>query len=169
MAVSRLYLLRHAKAAWAAPGMRDFDRPLERSGRNDAAAIGLAMRERGYVPEVTLCSGARRTRETLECVAEHADLGRVAFSDTLYRADAAGYLDIVRRHDGDGPVLVIGHNPMMEDLAAAIAPVGEASARAAIAAGFPTCGLAVIRLAGRLAEAELGAGFLEAFVTPAEL
>ncbi|RUX92559.1 histidine phosphatase family protein, partial [Mesorhizobium sp. M7A.F.Ca.CA.004.04.1.1] len=38
--MSRLYLLRHAKAGWALPGMRDFDRPLDASGRSDAEMMG---------------------------------------------------------------------------------------------------------------------------------
>src|SRR5438445_2481303 len=53
--VSRLYLLRHAKAGWALPGMRDFDRPLDASGRADAEIMGTAMRSRGYIPDLTLC------------------------------------------------------------------------------------------------------------------
>ncbi|RUZ11954.1 histidine phosphatase family protein, partial [Mesorhizobium sp. M7A.F.Ca.US.007.01.2.1] len=47
--MSRLYLLRHAKAGWALPGMRDFDRPLDASGRADAEMMGAAMRSRLYV------------------------------------------------------------------------------------------------------------------------
>ncbi|TIV15839.1 MAG: histidine phosphatase family protein, partial [Mesorhizobium sp.] len=38
--MSRLYLLRHAKAGWALPGVRDFDRPLDESGKADAEAMG---------------------------------------------------------------------------------------------------------------------------------
>jgi phosphohistidine phosphatase len=167
--VSTLYLLRHARAAWAAPGMRDFDRPLDVSGRSDAEATGAAMRACGYVPDVTLCSNARRARDTLEGVAGHADTGRVIFSDTLYSADASDYLAAIREQNGRDSVLVIGHNPMMEDLAVAIATEGEASARAALMSGFPTSGLAVIRLPGTLSEASPGTGYLEAFLTPADL
>ncbi|RVB55078.1 histidine phosphatase family protein, partial [Mesorhizobium sp. M7A.F.Ca.CA.004.06.1.1] len=64
--MSRLYLLRHAKAGWALPGMRDFDRPLDASGRSDAEMMGAAMRSRLYVPDRTLCSNAKRAKETLE-------------------------------------------------------------------------------------------------------
>ena len=149
--------------------MRDFDRPLTQSGRADAQAMGRAMHERGYVPALTLCSGALRTRETLECMARYAELGRIDFDDTLYRGDAADYLEIIRHYEGDGPVLVIGHNPVMEQLATAIAPEGEAGAGAALASGFPTCGLAVIRLPGPVFGTKPGTGFLEAFVTPADL
>ncbi len=167
--MSRLFLLRHAKAGWALPGMRDFDRPLDETGRADAEALGEAMRLRGYVPDITLCSGALRARETLEGVAGHADTGRVVFNDHLYSEDAAGYLAIVRDHADSGSVLVVGHNPMMEDLAGAIAGDGEVTARATLGLGFPTSGLAVVAFPSSLRKAALGAGYLEAFLTPAML
>jgi phosphohistidine phosphatase len=167
--VSRLYLLRHAKAGWALPGMRDFDRPLDAGGVADAAATGAAMRINGYIPDLTLCSNAKRARETLEGVAGHSDTGRVVYLDSLYSQDASGYLDTIRAHGAHGSLLVIGHNPMMEDLAFAVAGDGEAGAKAALANGFPTCGLAVIRFSPGLAQIAPAAGFLEAFCTPADL
>ena len=135
--MSRLFLLRHAKAGWALPGMRDFDRPLDASGVEDAQTTGVAMRASGYVPDFTLCSTARRARETLEGVAGHADTGRVVYLDSLYSDDAAGYLATIRGHGAHGSLLVIGHNPMMEDLAMALAGDGEEGARQTLAYGFP--------------------------------
>ena len=90
MLVAKLYLLRHAKAGWALPGTRDFDRALDPSGIADAEAIGTAMRANGYVPDLTLCSGALRARETLGGIASHTDTGRVLYFDKLYSEDAAG-------------------------------------------------------------------------------
>lgn len=166
--MSRLYLLRHAKAGWAAPGMRDFDRPLDETGLADAEAMGRTMRTQNLVPDLTLCSSAARARQTLEGVAAGADTGRVHFLDSLYSEDAAGYLAIIREHGRAGSLLVIGHNPMMEDLAMAMAGNGEPAAKAALAHGFPTSGLAVIRFGGGLPDAEPDRGYLEAFVTPSE-
>jgi phosphohistidine phosphatase len=165
--VGRLFLLRHAKAGWALPGVRDFDRPLEASGRADAEAAGAEMHCRGYVPDITLCSNALRARETLEGIAGHADTGRVLFCDKLYSDDAAGYLALIHENADSGSVLVIGHNPMMEDLAAAISGSGDPSARAALSSGFPTAGLAVIAFPGSLKHASPGNGYLEAFYMPA--
>lgn len=165
--MGRLFLLRHAKAGWAMPGVRDFDRPLEASGRADAEATGTEMRSRGYVPDITLCSNALRARETLEGIAGQADTGRVLFSDKLYSEDAAGYLALIHEASNGGSVLVIGHNPMMEDLATAVSGDGDPSARAALSSGFPTSGLAVIAFPGSLKQASPGNGYLEAFHTPA--
>ena len=165
--MATLFLLRHAKAGWALPGVRDFDRPLEASGRADAEATGAEMRNRGYVPDLTLCSNALRARETLEGVAGEADTGRVLFSDKLYSEDAAGYLALIHENADSGSVLIIGHNPMMEDLAAAVSGNGNADAKALLNSGFPTSGLAVIDFPGSLKQAAPGNGYLEAFHTPA--
>jgi phosphohistidine phosphatase len=165
-AVSRLFLLRHAKAAWALPGMRDFDRPLDAAGLADAEATGISMQAHGYIPELTLCSNAVRARQTLEGIAANADTGRVLYFDDLYREDASGYLSIIRKSGNVGTLMVIGHNPMMEDLALALAPQGDEDARATLHAGFPTSGLAVLRFPGNLSEAVPGTGYLEAILMP---
>lgn len=165
--MGRLFLLRHAKAGWALPGVRDFDRPLDASGHADAEAAGADMRSRGYVPDITLCSDALRARQTLEGIAGQTDTGRVIFSDRLYSDDAAGYLALIHENADRGSVLIIGHNPMMEDLATAISGDGDAAARATLSSGFPTSGLAVIAFPGSLKDASPGDGYLEAFHTPA--
>ncbi|TIX64105.1 MAG: histidine phosphatase family protein, partial [Mesorhizobium sp.] len=141
--MSKLYLLRHAKAGWALPGMRDFDRPLDASGIADAETMGAAMRARSYIPDLTLCSNAKRARQTLE----------------------AGYLNLIRSNGGPSSLLVIGHNPMTEDLTIALSGDGDESARGMLNHGFPTSGLAVVRFDGSLADAAQGTGYLDAFLT----
>jgi phosphohistidine phosphatase len=167
--MSRLYLLRHAKAGWAAPGMRDFDRPLDPIGCTDADSIGAGMRAREYIPDLVLCSTAKRARETLDWVARHIGSPRAVFSDSLYSTDAAGYVDFIREAADGEKVLLIGHNPMMEDLGEALSGGGDEHARHALHGGFPTSALAVIRFPGKLADTAPGKGYLEAFVTPADL
>jgi phosphohistidine phosphatase len=169
--MTTLFLLRHARAGWPEPGMRDFDRPLDDTGKADAAAIGGIIRIFGYVPDLILCSAARRARETFDGAFGHArgDYGHVSFLDSLYGEDAAGYLAIVQEFGGDmESLMLIGHNPMTEDLATAISGNGSDEARAAMIGGFPTSALAVIRFDGSLAEAAPGKGYLEAFVLPSD-
>lgn len=167
--MTRLYLLRHAKARWAEPGSRDYERALEASGRADAEQVASAMLLAGHVPDRVLCSGARRARETWQVASRHLAVADVRFMDELYSSDAAGYLDIVREVGGDGSVMVVGHNPMMEDLANALSRGGEADALKAVARGFPTCGLAVIRFSTPLARIAPEDGFLEEFIAPRDL
>ena len=80
--------------------------------------------------------------------------------------DAAGYLALIQEKADSGSVLVIGHNPMMEDLATAVSGDGDHAAKATLGSGFPTSGLAVIAFPGSLRKAAPGAGYLEAFHTP---
>lgn len=148
--------------------MRDFDRPLDDTGNSDSEAIGNAMAAADYVPDMTLCSGAARARQTLAGIAGRTDTGKVVFSDQLYITDAAGYLDMIREQNGADALLVIGHNPMMEDLALALSGSGDDAARASLNTGFPTAGLAVISFDGGLAAAAPGKGRLEAFILPGE-
>lgn len=166
--MATLYLLRHAKAGWALPGVRDFDRSLDETGQRDSEEMGQVMALNGYVPDLTLCSGALRARQTLAGIAAKTDTGKVVFSDTLYMTDAAGYLDLIRDQSNVSSLLVIGHNPMMEDLALAVSGDGEDIAKSALNSGFSTAGLAVISFAGGLADASLGSGRLEAYITPGD-
>jgi len=165
----RLYLLRHAKARWAEPGVKDYDRGLDASGKADAEQLGIDMLEAGYVPNLVLCSGAKRARDTWNAIAQHVEADDVRFLEGLYSSDAAGYLDIIRESDSSGSVLVVGHNPMMEDLAVALSREGEEQALAAVRRGFPACGLAVIRFSTALAEIAPEDGYLEAFLKPHSL
>lgn len=167
--MNRLYLMRHAKARWAEPGSRDFDRAIELSGKSDAEMIAASMLLAGYMPDMVLCSGAKRARETWEAAARHLPVADVRYFDGLYSSDAGGYLDIIRSAAGSGSALVVGHNPMMEDLAMALSRDGDPEAVEAVNGGFPTCGLAVIRFSTPLSAIAPEDGYLEDFVAPRDL
>jgi len=167
--MARLLLLRHARAAWAEPGMRDFDRPLDASGRVDADAMGAVIAISGCVPDIVVCSGARRARETWEAVGKHLHpTCQAIFTDELYVTDATGYLNIIRQHADAQTLMLVGHNPMIEDVCFAVAQEGQQAAIEARAGGFPACGLAVIDMRGSLENAAPGIGYLEEFHSPAE-
>jgi phosphohistidine phosphatase len=166
--VSRLYLMRHAQAGPTQPGARDFDRPLDVSGLAQARSIGLAMRDRGYVPKLTLCSTARRTRETLETIGTQVDLGRVLIFDQLYDGGTAAYLQLIQEYGDVSDLLVIGHNPTMEYLAATLPAVTSNEAQDRRRAGFPTAALAVIDFDGDLTDLQPSTGRLTAFLFPAD-
>lgn len=159
----RLYLLRHAKARWAEPGQRDFDRSLDATGIADAERLGAYLKEHGLKPARIAASSSRRTRETVAALDGIVPDDRIAYLDTLYDATAVQALEIVRAEADGGDLMIVGHNPVMEDLAAAL--VGEDTD--ALQAGFPTCGLAVITFDAALSSIEPDAGILELFWTPA--
>ena len=150
--------------------MRDFDRPLDAGGRQDADTTGAAMLAAGYVPDRVICSNAKRAKETWDAVARYLRATRdVIFADQLYITDATGYANLIAENAGVGTLLIVGHNPMIEDVCFALAPNGDADAVSARSSGFPASGLAVIDFPGSLGEAAPSKGRLDAFITPAEL
>ena len=167
-----LYLLRHAKSDRGNPELSDIERPLAPRGRRDAPTMADYMRERDYRPHLILCSPATRTRETL------ALLRPVLGPDIPAEYDRKLYLGspdllLQRLRDVDetvASVLLIGHNPGLERLAAALAPRGERRALSRMREKFPTCGLAVIHLhIDRWEQTDLGSGTLTDFMVPSGL
>jgi len=145
--------------------MRDFDRPLDQRGTADAALVSKAMADEGLLPDTVLCSPARRCVETFEILSRHLPVDCPAhYPEGLYDKAHSYYLDLVSRHGG-GTLLVVGHNPMMEDTARALALTAEEWPGHRLRKGFPTAGLAVIDL-------EPGGttgGHLSRFLTPKRL
>jgi phosphohistidine phosphatase len=167
--LSRLFLFRHGKAAWAEPGMRDFDRKLDDRGIEEARAMGKLMKRRNLVPDRVICSTAARAVETLEGLnaALHLE-GVTTYEQNLYATDAPGYLEIAGATDFDGDVMLVGHNPMLEDAALALAKDGEHEALQTLHMGFRTAGLAIIRFEGPTSAFTTDTGYLEAYLTPAD-
>jgi len=155
-----ILLLRHAKSDWGDRDMADIDRPLNRRGQAAAPVMAAWIADHGLRPDVVLCSTARRTRETLALVRPaFADKVPEVLDEALYLAEVPVLL--ARLHavdDAVGTVMVIAHNPGLEDLAAELS---------SFAGHMPTAGLVVIRfniISWR--EIAPGDGTLQAFVTP---
>ncbi len=164
--MSRVYLLRHAKAATALPGMKDFDRPLDASGRELAARLGAAMLANGLVPEKIIASPSARTRETLAAVVSLLPFEiETEFDRSLYDGDGDPYLAAVVKGGDAGSVMLVGHNPMTEEAAMRLCAGGDPEALSKLQFGFPTGGLAVIDLPGALSDAKPRSGNLTMFIT----
>ena len=140
-----LYLLRHAKWSWDDPVLVDHERPLSPRGRRAAARIAEHLNSEGIRPALVLCSSSRRTRQTLELVAAALpDVPRQVEAD-LYRADAGSLLRRLQQlPDTAGSVLLVGHNPGLQDLALALAGGGDSETLARLRAKTPTGALATL-------------------------
>ena len=172
----RLLLLRHAKSDWSDAARGDEDRPLTARGRKAAAAMGAYMCEHRYVPGRVLCSTARRTRETLEWLLPALGANpSVAYDESLYLAEWPRLLrEIQAAPDAASPVLVIGHNPGLQELAVALVrEPDEKSERARVKKlkeKFPTGALAVIDFDVKAwSDVAPGIGRLCEYVRPKEL
>ena len=165
----QLVVLRHAKSDWPA-GVADEDRPLGRRGLRDAGAAGRWLLEHDERPELVWCSPARRTRETWDALSDQLGTGpgpEVRFDGRVYEASLDDLLGVVR----DTPpacarVLLVGHNPGVQELVLALARRGSDDARALAAAKYPTSALAVLDLSGQWADVAPGSGMLSTFAVP---
>lgn len=130
-----LLLLRHAKSSWKQPELRDHDRPLNKRGKKEAPRVGKYLKENSLVPDLVLSSTASRARDTAQAVAEESGYaGEIELKGDLYLSDTACYLDILRSlPDEVRRVLVVGHNPDLEELLALLTDATQHLATAALA------------------------------------
>lgn len=133
-----LLLLRHGKSRWgeSAP---DHDRTLRKRGERDAARVGRFLEREGLPPDWVWSSTATRAADTAQIVVKAGDFD-VAVEEVseLYGADLDDILAVAARTpDWAATVLVVGHNPGMEETASTLTRRD---------CGMATCTLAAIVL-----------------------
>jgi len=133
--VKTLLLLRHAKSSWKHPELADHERPLKKRGRRDAPKLGRLVVEQGLVPGLVLSSSAVRAMETAAAVSAACGEGtELRELRELYLAGVDEYALLLRGlPDTRDPVMVVGHNPALEELLTALTGVREALPTAALA------------------------------------
>src|SRR5262245_23071710 len=116
--MKRLFVLRHAETSPAREG-GDRERKLTAQGLQDAAALGLAMKANGLIPDFVWCSPVTRTRQTLDQILE--TLGKIPaeFPKVIYEGGYSELLSMVQgTDDAYEALLVVGHNPSIHQFAA---------------------------------------------------
>lgn len=135
--------MRHAKAAGALPGEQDFDRNLDDHGFAEAELVATKAADLGYRPDMIISSTAARCRQTTEAVRRAiAESIEPVFVDQLYNGTLGTYLAILDNQKTMPSIMLVGHNPTMEELLEAL--IGDHRTTRAIPGGFPTAGLAVL-------------------------
>lgn len=166
-----LYVLRHAKSDWGDSSLRDFDRPLNERGWKAAKAMGRAMREREFMPDLVLVSPAARTIETLARVEEgFGDKFEVIEERSIYLAEIETLIGLVRSAPAEfGRLMIVGHNPGMHELVLSLTE-GPRDLREEAASKFPTAALAEISFdVGDWADVAPGTGQVRSFLKPRDL
>ena len=147
--MKRLGLFRHAKSDIQARGTRDFDRPLNDRGRKGATLMGDFIRRQPQRWDKVIASPAVRTVETIE-IAAGARAGRfpIAWDERIYLASAATLRELLREADDAlDAVMLVGHNPGLEDLILDLVPDdGSSPLRDLVEQKFPTAAFAVLEL-----------------------
>lgn len=168
----RLFALRHAKSSWNNAYQADFERPLAPRGRRAAEAVAEHVAGLSAAPALVLCSTARRAQDTLEPLrARLPESTEIRLEDDLYGAAGTELLDRLRTVSDDvESVMVVGHNPGLEELVRGLGREGDAELIARVHSKFPTAALATLAFDGLWKD--LGAGGpvrLEDFVVPGDL
>jgi phosphohistidine phosphatase len=130
-----LLLLRHAKSSWKDESLDDHDRPLNDRGKKEAPRMGQLLLEEHLLPDIILSSDAKRCRRTVEKVCDAAGYrGETMLSSELYLANPATYLKVLARLSEEiSRVLVVGHNPGLEELLETLVEKYEPMTTAALA------------------------------------
>lgn len=150
------------------PGERDLDRALDARGRCEAQSMAGTMAVNGFLPAQVLCSPARRCIETWRTVEETSGFRvPVRYCVELYAKGHDAYVDLIAAAAGPS-VLLVGHNPMMDDTARALVYRNGGAFDGPLASGFPAGALAIIDLPDQLSSAPAGKGRLSGFLTPGD-
>lgn len=168
-----LTLLRHAKSGWDDMSLRDFDRPLNAKGQRAAQVVGRNMRTLALGFDRVVASPAVRVVETLEHVARgYGGTLSPEWDRRLYLASVASLVDVVQEQADDiTRLLLVGHNPGLEDLVLALVPASAANPlRDGVEEKFPTASIAVMTFAvERWADVGFDGATLAHFVRPRDL
>ena len=167
----RLYALRHAKSSWSDPSLGDHARPLAPRGEEALRRLRRHLARSAVAPDLVLCSSARRTTMTLDGIAA-ALPARIdtRIEDELYAASSRELLERLHRIADDvSGVMVIGHNPGLEDLALLLVGPADGGVYRRMATKFPTGALATLTFSGSWAKLAPGTATLESFVVPRDL
>ena len=116
--MKNLLVLRHAKSSWNDPALDDHERPLNKRGRRDGPRMGKLVREYGLIPDIVIASDAVRAQLTAETVADAARYaGEILLDRRLYMAGPADIVSLLRTvRENAETVMIVGHNPGLEEL-----------------------------------------------------
>lgn len=169
--VKTLYAMRHAKSSWNDANLDDFDRPLAPRGAKAARRVGRFLEGVDPRPTFVLCSTATRAVETYEALAGRLSYTlSTSFRDDLYGASAASMLEIVSNAPDDvTALLLIGHNPGVQDFVAGLTSKDERIDAEQLRDHFPTAALAKLTVRGRWSDLGDDGATLESFVIPRAL
>ena len=121
-----LILIRHAKSSWDAPGLSDFDRPLNERGKKDAPEMAERLKEKGIKVDQFVSSPAKRAKKTAKYFAEVFGQPKedIVLVDVLYAANISVFRKVVGELENKNDVVAIfSHNPDITEYAASLTNV----------------------------------------------
>lgn len=113
-----LYLMRHAKSSWSDPALTDPERPLNARGKRDAIKMGKFLTEQKKLPSIIVCSDAKRAMKTAKRLIKASKFtGPLEVNPNLYGSSVKQHIEVINQQlDHHNSLLMIAHNPILEDL-----------------------------------------------------
>jgi len=162
-----LYLLRHAKSSWKEPGLSDHDRPLSKRGRHAANLVAAYLRRVKIVPDLVICSTAKRAQQTLGPITKVKKPPKVVLEREIYGGGQRALWEQLRNlPDSAKSVILIGHNPALHDFALALVDENSNKLLPPIGRKFPTGAMASFRFYGAWTALEPHSAALASYITP---
>jgi len=111
-----LFLMRHAKSSWNDPSLNDYDRPLNSRGKTDAPKMGNYVSSLDKIPDIILCSTAKRARQTVDYFLHECPYnGEIIYCQNFYHGGLEDYWDELKQlNDVIESAMIVGHNPGLE-------------------------------------------------------
>jgi phosphohistidine phosphatase len=159
-----LFIMRHAKSAWDSDASDDISRPLKKRGVNAAKRIGDGLSRLGWIPEKILVSPAERAKQTCELISLDAP---VEEDMRIYNASLTDLFEVIAEvPDSTERLMIIGHNPGLEELLLHLAPAAERQKNGKL---LTTANVARIGIQGKWANLSDQKGQLMGHIRPKEM
>jgi len=163
-------LARHAKSSWSDPSTPDIDRPLSARGVRAAEALAQQLAGPDRAPDIVVCSPARRARQTLAAVQRVLPAGvEIHIEPAVYHGGTTELLAVLQQMPATAAgVLVIGHNPTLQELALRLLTSTQTNAAdlARLRIKFPTAALATLSVPPGWDRLTTGCADLKSLWTP---
>ena len=151
-----LYLVRHAKSSWKHPELSDFERPLNKRGKNDATFMGKLLSDKGVNPGLVISSPAKRASTTAKIIASEINFPKekIVLDENIYEATGRRLLEIISKTEEKyNSVMIFGHNPGLTVL--------NNNLSNKFIDNIPTCGVVALKFKTKWNEIKLNsAGFI---------
>ncbi|PID48397.1 MAG: histidine phosphatase [Proteobacteria bacterium] len=138
--MKKIYLIRHAKSSWSELGVGDFERDLNKRGKNDAPKMGKRLKKGGIFPDLVISSPAKRAKKTAKMICKEIGYNKedISYKKELYEGGFEAYLSVLQHiDDKHKSVFLVAHNNTITFLAEKLANI--------MIANMPTCSIVAIK------------------------
>lgn len=135
--MKNIYFIRHAKSSWKELNCSDFNRGLNKRGKNDIPKMANRLKKANIIPELIISSPAKRAKKTSKGIAKILGFENILYEINLYESSFDKYLEIIKNIDDKYEnVFIVGHNFTITDTSERLS--------GAMIGNMPTCSVVCI-------------------------